>query len=527
MARWVKVPHKYEAVFQLEKREGVRKISFRYRFRKDGFDIEGTLNPYKDDGSLRQVKDLSEEAERLISKERNREKALPASLVRSETLCDQVVEFKKKADQKDTATYDQAETIARLHIKPFLRKECAYEKDDGFACKHFDYINNGSAIYASELNATTWLSYKTHLRQHRPEQRLFNHWKIWVQICNLAHSKGYIKEKIKLDFNEKKEDPRERGQRIPEEHFKGFLRCANQTWHDRALLQKMTLQRPGVIRKLRKEQFNSRTRKLIVKRLDSKNRTIDYGFMLPQAAIDILTRRLETVPGPYFFPSRGDENKHMDTSLKGWHSAWKKTGVAEEYTPHDIRHTELTRRFKKAINPALLCYQADLSLEEAMETYIHFEAEDTMPIAEESQTMIADFLGLRSPLYQPQEIKILPAEVRARLQELYEKSGLGMVEFCNRVGIRRQTFRRYLTKGDLQLNQAAAANLILLNKFFTSADNANPLGLPEWMSVLASHGGALDDDKDESQDGTSDDSQDAQTHGVGGIDDQENGDFKD
>jgi integrase len=390
VAVWVTLQHKFEALFSLEKREGVRTISYRYRYRRDGIEIEGVLSGRDaKTGTDIQLKDIVSQAEKIIARRRNAVAPKPKSLIRTEDICDEIVALRKsKAD----ATFEQIEIFFRKHIRPYLNEHCPY---------------------ADNLNPTVWLSYKNFKRIESPDVSLFNHWKFFGMLFRHCYEKGILKQKFKLDFDEKKEDFRAPGKIIEDDLLRIFFIVADRTWHDRSLCQRLTGQRPGLIRRLGKDRVNLDSGVISVKKEESKNRR-EYSFIAPFAVLGILHARKDN-DSPYFFPNRRNPALPMDKSLNGWHSDWKKAKEAllsesemfaemgvirsaaylvrlansiqfgdDPFTPHDLRHTYLTHKFKNSKNPALVCYQCDLSLEEAMKTYIHFRAEDTKTLADEA-----------------------------------------------------------------------------------------------------------------------------------------------
>jgi integrase len=347
----------------LEVRTGIRKISFRVNYRQHGIKLRQVID---EDLDLEDWQRASKLAEEMIYKARFGDGPKDKDLTRSEDLCDEIVKLK---ESKSRATYEQTEIFFRKHIKPYLNDHCPY---------------------AADLNATVWLNYKNHIRLQNPKVTLFNHWKFFTMLFKYAHEKGILKAPIKLSYDEEKEDFRATGMVIPDEHLKKMIANANTTWRDRMILQRFTGQRPGVIRKLRKDQVNLETGHATVQKEDSKNRR-KYSFYMPGPCLEILRRRAAG-DSPYFFPSLKTPTQPMDKHLTGWYGALERAGIREEYTPHDLRHTFLTEKFKKTDNPALVCYQCDLSLEEAMETYIHFDAEDTRVIAEDSSRRALELL---------------------------------------------------------------------------------------------------------------------------------------
>lgn len=333
-------------------REGARKTSFRVNFRQDGHDLRDTLK-----GDFKSWKDAQALAEKLIFNAKAAGQPKAVSLVRCETLCDEIVTLKQS---KSAATHQQAEIFFRLHIKPFLNDHCPY---------------------ASELNATVWLKYKNWLRLKDPTVALFNHWKFFVQLARYAYDRGLIPQRLKLEFSEDREDNRARGMVMPDSDFWKLAGVASRVWRDRITIQWFTGMRPGEVRWLRKDRWDQASRTVSLKKEDTKTRQARQFRVTPQVAT-VLAARMPS-DSPYFFPNERDHSKPMDKHLGGWKSALTKAGMAGAgYTPHDLRHSYLTRMFKSAGNPALICYQAGLSLEEAQKTYLHFTAADTQTIAD-------------------------------------------------------------------------------------------------------------------------------------------------
>jgi integrase len=378
----------------LEIREGKYRTSYRVRFRQEGLVLEQTL-----EGDFKNWREAEKEAERLIYEARYGKKPKDTKGIKTESLCDEIVALKKPLSK---ATFEQTELFMRKHIKPFLRGECAYEEEDGKPCAHRLYLEQGACIYAVDLGVSHYLTYKAHLRLHRPKTSLFNHFKFFGMLYKYAFDRGLLERPIRLEFDEGKEDFRKRGMVISDEDLRDMIAAANRAWRDRILVQRLTGQRPGVIRNLRKAALDFATGVVSIEKQESKNRR-EYQFVAPRAVLEILRARMDG-SSPYFFPSERDPEKPMDKHLNGWRAAIRRANakrrtegrapMPEGYTPHDVRHTRLTELFKTpGINHALTCYQHDLSLEEAMKTYIHLTAEDTRIIAENADARASAFVG--------------------------------------------------------------------------------------------------------------------------------------
>lgn len=365
MSGWKKVPHSGKGTAPphwLQIRKGTHKTSYRVRHRRDGLDIEHVL-----EGDFDTWQDAREAGDALIFEKKFGAVPKPKNLVLCDTLCDEIVALKKS---KDPSTYEQAEIFFRRHLKPFLQESCPY---------------------AADLNATVWLKYRNEFRLKHPESPLFNHWKFFVQLFKMANEKGII-PKFKLEYSEKKDDNRAIGMVIPTDRLQAFLKEANRAWTDRTIIQRLTGQRPSVIRRLKKDFIDFERRVAKIPKEESKNRRT-YEFKIPKVALASLQERMGN-GSPYFFPSERDKDKPMDKHLGGWNAAWRRAGFAGLYTPHDIRHTFLTEKVATAgTNLAVLCYSCDLSLEEMMRTYVHFKAEDTQALADDSDSRAAALFG--------------------------------------------------------------------------------------------------------------------------------------
>ena len=105
-------------------------------------------------------------------------------------------------------------------------------------------------------------------------------------------------------------------------------------------------------------------------------------FGISREVLPVLINRHERSNSPWVFPSPLDPTKQVgkDGNKSAWQSCRKAAKVSGRF--HDTRHTFLTHAFKKAVNPALICKYAGLSLEEAQKTYLHFSTEDTRIVAD-------------------------------------------------------------------------------------------------------------------------------------------------
>lgn len=353
MSSWTKIPYSGKGKkppYWLEMREGKSSTSYRFRYRANGCNIQKTIK-----GNFSKWEDAFKVAEKLIAAARFGERVKPKNFITCAELCDEIVELKKS---KARGTYLQAEMFYRVHIKPFLELECPF---------------------ASDLNASVWMKYRHRYRTKNPGKPLFGHCKFFSQLVRMASLKGLITI-FKVDYNEAKDDNKQLGQIIPDKHIQAFIENANSVWRDRVIVQRLTGQRPGVIRQLKKEYVDLDTGIVTIPKEASKNRKT-YQFKLPLIALNVLRKRASS-ESIYFFPNSHDKKKPMDPNINGWHEAWRRAKINKNYTPHDIRHTFLTEKVNEVgTNLPVLCYSCDLSYNMLRKTYLHLKGEDTDQIA--------------------------------------------------------------------------------------------------------------------------------------------------
>ena len=365
MTTWQKIPYSGKGKkppYWLEMRVGKTQTYYRVRYRAKGCQIQKTI-----EGFFRKWEDAVNIGDQLIASARFSEKKKPKNFITCAELCDDIIEMKKP---KSHGTYLNTRHYFNFHIKPFLDRECPY---------------------ASDLTGLIWIKYKTEYRKKYPERPLFEHHKFFTQLFRYAALKGLIPT-TKLEFKEEKEDDRAEGQVIPNAHLQAFIANANETWKKRVVIQRLTGQRPGIIKDLKKSYVNRETGLTKIPKRISKNRR-GYEFMMPKMAMNELEPLWDN-GSEYFFPQRGNLKKPIEPNLKSWHEAWNRAGINENYTPHDIRHTFLTEKVNEpGTNLPVLCYSCDLSYKMLSKTYLHLKGEDTEQIAQVSNANAKKIFG--------------------------------------------------------------------------------------------------------------------------------------
>lgn len=277
-------------------------------------------------------------------------KPKPKDLVAWEDLVQELLPVYEK---KRKATYVSFEYTTRLHLIPFL--------------------NENARFVTSENPEVLWLKYKA----EKKHLKLLNHHKHFSRLCGYAYQKGLLDRKPKLEWDRSKEDKREPGQVITEDEFRRMIDAADATWRDRIILGWYTGMRPGEVRCLQKSRVDFGGGIIRLTEDDTKTH-MAREFVVPREAMEVLRRLKVASDSMFFFPSKGDGSKPMSTNHRRWAALLRRAGIDRNITPHDLRHTYVTRQLQRPeLPPLVLCFAVGMSLEEMQKTYMHMTAEDT------------------------------------------------------------------------------------------------------------------------------------------------------
>ena len=261
---------------------------------------------------------------------------------------------------KRAKTYISFEGTTRVHLLPFLREHAPYVVDEN-----------------PEL---LWLKYKI----EKSHLKLFNHHKAFNRMCRFAFKKGILQELPELEWDRRVEDKREEGQVLSEAEFEALVDAANPDWKDRMIIGWHTGMRPGEIRCLQKSRVDFDKGIIRLTEDDTKTKTA-REFAVPPVVMAILARRRLATDSVYFFPNTKDPGRPINPNAKSWRSAVTRAGIERNITPHDLRHTYVTRSLQdSSIPPLVLCFAIGMSLQEMQKTYMHMTAEDTRVLFKKS-----------------------------------------------------------------------------------------------------------------------------------------------
>lgn len=246
-------------------------------------------------------------------------------------------------------TYQLFESVTRVHLLPFF--------------------NEHSPRVLDENPELLWLRYAS-----QKKGKLFNHRKYFSKLCGYAYQKGLLTRKPQLEWGAfKQAQAPEKGQVLSSIH--SFLEYADDFWRDRIILGWHTGMRPGEIRSLQKSRVDFKQGIIRLKPEDTKTKQA-REFAVNDEVLSVLRRRFLASPGDFFFPSPKDPSKPVGPQMGSWRRMVDAAGLTG-LTPHDLRHSYVTRMLKTNIPPLVLCHAIGMSLQEMQKTYMHLTAEDT------------------------------------------------------------------------------------------------------------------------------------------------------
>jgi integrase len=237
-----------------------------------------------------------------------------------------------------------------------------------------------AGLLLDEVTESEWLRYVNQKRsvEKYKDRKFFNDRKYLSMFLHWCHREGLIDKLPRLPDV----DPEiHAGKIFTDEEIDKLLSKANADLKLQILMALTMGMRVGEILSLEWTQINFKTGILHLPAEKTKIRKA-RSFKASQLALDQLKMRQANSKSPWVFPSPHDPGQSVGKG--GNKTAWKniKDSVKVSGRFHDLRHTFLTRAFKTATNPALICHFAGLSLEEAERTYLHFSVDDTAAISD-------------------------------------------------------------------------------------------------------------------------------------------------
>lgn len=269
---------------------------------------------------------------------------------------DKFTEFLELKKGKSKGTYDSISNQWNTHLKEY------------FGSKLLD-----------EVTETEWLTYVNKKRVSHPNRKFFNDRKYLSMFLNWVWRAGLIVKVPKLENVDPELDS---GIVLTDDEVKSLLENSND---DLDLQIKMALtmgMRVGEILSMEWSQINWDKKEIFLPAYKTKIRK-KREFVMSETAHTLLKERFSASNSIWVFPSPKDSSKSVGKggNKTAFNNAVINSNINPDITFHDLRHTFLTRAFKQAVNPALICTYAGLSLEEAWRTYLHFRTTDTAVVA--------------------------------------------------------------------------------------------------------------------------------------------------
>lgn len=233
------------------------------------------------------------------------------------------------------------------------------------------------SLLPDEITESWWEG--TYIPQKRAEttagRKFFNDRKWLSMFLHTLHREGVIAKVPRLIDP----DPaRAKGRAYTDDEIAKLLKHAGPDLRLQILMAVTMGMRLGEIMDLTWDRIDLERNTIHLRAEDTKIRKArTFGISDPVRAL-LLQRQCS---GP-LFPSLADQTRPQGRmgNKSAWAGCKQRAKVSGRF--HWLRHTFLTRAFKTATNPALICEYAGLSLEEAQRVYLHLTHEDTRVVSD-------------------------------------------------------------------------------------------------------------------------------------------------
>jgi integrase len=232
------------------------------------------------------------------------------------------------------------------------------------------------------VNEATWERYETEERLKNPTRRLFNDWKHFRMVTNLAWKKGLIARKVVVQ----NPDPEiQAGKVYSDREVRRLLRAANPQLRTQIIgAVTMGLRRKENLCQTWDRHIDLRRRIVHLPAKDTKirrSRSCGMSRTFYEAIVELWRAAGRPKAGPVY-PSRHDKSAPTRSHKTAWRSCKRRAGVTGRF--HDLRHTFLTNALiRDRKNPLHVSVYAGVSLTEIQRTYLHPSVDDTRGVAAE------------------------------------------------------------------------------------------------------------------------------------------------
>lgn len=175
--------------------------------------------------------------------------------------------------------------------------------------------------------------------------------------------------------------PREKGRALTKEETDALVQAADWLLLPKIVMALEHFMRRSEIALLEKAWVDRTNRVINLPAWVCKTRharRIPYNDRL-ELLFECLDEKYGKLQSPYVFPSPADPMRPIarDGFMTAWRSCKERAKIKGKVNFHWLRHTGLTRAFKAAgVNVAKVCAVGGLDVQEAMDTYVHFQLDD-------------------------------------------------------------------------------------------------------------------------------------------------------
>lgn len=252
--------------------------------------------------------------------------------------------------QKAENTHKSMSIQWRLHLQPFF-----------------------GHLPVADITESLWMKYVEEKRAVKPARKFFNDRKYLSMFLNWCLRESYIDKKPHIPDV----DPEiEEGRALSDEEVGNLLLHAAADLELQLLMGLTMGMRKWEILNLEWTQIDFIKGEIFLPAHKTKTRKA-RRFPISDATVWALKNRALNSKSPFVFPNPHDPSRSVgrDGNQSAWLRCRELAGIPDCHF-HWTRHTFLTRAFKTATAPALICAYAGLSMEVAQRVYLHFKAAD-------------------------------------------------------------------------------------------------------------------------------------------------------
>ena len=232
-------------------------------------------------------------------------------------------------------------------------------------------------MHLDEIDAYSWEKYVTKKMLEKPTRRFANEKKYLTAFLRWCQGNGFISTAPKFLFAKEETE----GHAYTDEEMSDLFLHSDVELHLQILMGFTMGMRKWEILNLEWWQIDFEAGTIYLPKEKTKTK-MPRTFKANDECLRILDARKKSSESAWVWPSPGDLSKSVgrDGNKSSWGTCKAKAGIKGKF--HWLRHTFLTRAFKTAKNPLLVCAYAGLSIEVAQKVYLHLNHSDTKDVSD-------------------------------------------------------------------------------------------------------------------------------------------------